>query len=84
MAYFKKAGWEANWIEVAEEIVRNQYESTYSEIPEVEEDAAEDDHDADDQDYQEEIQDDDDDAMSVDEAPVRSKVCTSGLFWCRS
>lgn len=75
MAYFKKAGWEASWIEVAEEIVRNQFEGTYAEVPELNEDAGDDNRDAGDEDYEDTQDDDDDDAMSIDDAPGPSKVC---------
>ena len=30
LAYFKKAGWEPQWIEEAESIVRNEFERSYS------------------------------------------------------
>lgn len=70
IAYFKKAGWEANWIEVTKEIVRNQFEGTYTEVPELNDDAGNDNHDAGDEDYEEETQDDNDnDAMIIDDAP---------------
>ena len=30
LAYFKKAGWEPDWIETAHEIVRNEYNRSYA------------------------------------------------------
>jgi hypothetical protein len=32
LAYFKSAGWEDDWIETAEKLVRDRFESDYSEI----------------------------------------------------
>ena len=33
LEYFKTAGWETEWIDTAEEIVRDQYNAKYASLP---------------------------------------------------
>lgn len=91
--YFKKAGWQPSWIEVAEDLVRNQYETTYAEVPAaVDDDPVEerDDTDYEEDDEREGSDSDDEEAdgvhdsdTSADEDPSRREVSRSILQCAR-
>lgn len=81
-AYFKKAGWEPEWIEVAEEIVRNRFDTSYTEVPEPEDNVEEGEDDGED-DFEDDSNEQDNSGMDVDDAPgpSRSQVCNSSYVY---